>query len=98
MKVVIVSRRDLSRVCLFDWLAKEDCRGIWQVWTMEMGVPLPLEQFLIGSVDPCVDHLDGDALNFCRDNLEEVSVEELVERRVRRVTGVSIEASNKSPF
>ncbi len=98
MKVVFVSKPDLARVQLFDWLAEEDCRGIWRVWTMETGVPLSLEQFLIGSVDPCIDHLDGDALNFCRDNLEEVSIEELVERRVRRATKVTVEMSERSPF
>jgi hypothetical protein len=65
---------------------------------METGVPLSLEQFLLGRVDPCVDHLDNDDFNFCRDNLEEVAISELVERRVRRATGISIEASNESPF
>lgn len=98
MRVVIVSHQDLSRVQLFDWVSGEDCRGIWRVWTMEAGVPLSLEQFLIGSVGPCVDHRNGDDFNFCRDNLEEVSLAELVDRRVRRATGISIEASNESPF
>ncbi len=98
MKVVLVSQRDLVRVRLFDWITEEDCRGIWRVWTMETGVPMPLEQFLLGRVDSCADHLDGDDFNFCCDNLEEVSLEELVERRVRRATGISIEVSNESPF
>jgi hypothetical protein len=65
---------------------------------METGVPLSLEQFLLGRVDPCVDHRDGDDFNFCRDNLEEVSITELVERRVRRATGITIEMSEELPF
>lgn len=98
MIVVVVSYQDLARVRLFDWLTEEDCRGIWSVWTIEGGRRMYLEQFLLGSGHFYIDHLDGDDLNFCRENLEEVNIEELVERRVRRATGISIEASNERPF
>ncbi len=99
MKIAIVNRQDLARVRLFDWLAEEDCRGVWQVYTGFNGQRILLEEVILGyDTQQFVDHVGGDDFNFRRENLEIVLLEEFVERRIRRVTGVTVEMSERVPF
>ena len=99
MKTVMVDHQDLARVQLFEWLAQKDERGVWQIYTDENDQHIPLDGFILGcDTQQSIDHLDGDEFNCRRDNLEVVTIEELVERRIRRVAGVSVEEASRDPF
>ena len=99
MKIVIVDKQDLARAQLFTWLAEEDCRGIWRIYTKYDGQHILLDQMILDcNVQQPIDHLDNDAFNCCCKNLEGVSMEELVGRRIRRTTGVTVEISERDPF
>ena len=86
MKTALVDRQDLARVLLFGWLAKEDGRGIWHIYTDVDGAHYALDQMIMGcNMQQSVDHLNNDPFDCRSENLEIVSLNELISRRMQRI-------------